>query len=398
MKISDISLRKPLVKRVVYGFVIGLACFTIAGFFILPPVLKFLLVKNLSEKLHRTVAIGKISVNPFVLSVDIEGIHISERGSANGSRAGGSGDFVSCDRLYLNLQAVSVLKRGLIMKEIRIVNPSVRISRETETHYNFSDLLEGDKTQAPSDSRGFRFSLNNIEIQNGSIDFKDGPKHTDHKVREINVRIPFISNLPYYLDSYVKPSFDAKVNDRPVALAGETKPFKDSRETSININISDLNIPYYLAYLPVELEFKIASALLNTKVVFAFVENKNRSPTMTLSGDVDFTKVRITDRTGGLLTDLPAIRLTIKSADLALRSVHLTRLGIESPEVDLIRRKDLSMNIDALKPKGASAARETRAAKETKPGEDPDFTLDIDEIRLAGGKGPVYGFICSGYI
>lgn len=376
MAIRDISLSHPRVKRVIYGLVIALVCFAIAGFFILPPVLKSVLVKNLSEKLHRTVAIGKVSVNPFVLSVDLEGIHISGRAGEDQGR----GDFVSCDRLHLNLEAISVLKRGLIIREIRMVNPSVRISRDQETHYNFSDLLEGEKTQAAPDSRGFRFSLNNIEIQNGSIDFKDGPKHTDHKVREINVRIPFLSNLPYYLDAYVKPSFEAKVNDRPIALAGVTKPFKDSLETSINIDIRDLDIPYYLAYLPVDLDFRIASAFLSTKVVFAFVQNNKSRPSMTLSGDIDFTKVRITDRAGELLTDLPAIRLAIKSADLAARAVHLTRLGIESPEVNLIRKKGGAMNLDALKPK------EAPAVTEAKPTKEPGVTLDIDEIRLAGGK------------
>ncbi|MBA4373770.1 MAG: hypothetical protein C0402_13035 [Thermodesulfovibrio sp.] len=380
MPVRDMNLRNPLVRRIIYGLVIGLVCFAIVGFFILPPVLKSILVKNLSGKLHRTVTIGKISVNPFVLSVDLEGIRISERGS----QIGNTGDFVSCDRLHLNLEAVSVVKRGLIMREIRIVNPSVRISRDKETHYNFSDLIEGEKTQEPpvpgSGSGGFRFSLNNIEIQNGSIDFKDGPKHTDHKVRELNVRIPFLSNLPYYLDAYVKPSFESKVNDRRVALAGVTKPFKDSLETSINIDIRELDIPYYLAYLPVDLDFKIASALLNTKVVFAFVQNGSTRPTMTLSGDIDLTKVRITDRAGELLTDLPAIRLSVKSADLASREVQLTRLGIESPEINLIRKKDGTMNIDALKPK------EAPEASKAKPAEGPAFTLDIDEIRLAGGK------------
>jgi len=372
MAIRDTILRNPRFKRIIYGLVIGLVCFAIAGFFILPPVLKSILVKNLSEKLHRSVKIGKVSVNPFVLSVDLEGIHISDRGKPE--------DFVSCDRLHLNLEAVSVLKRGLIMREIRIVNPSVRISRDKETHYNFSDLLEGKKTQAPSDSGGLRFSLNNIEIQNGSIDFKDGLKQTVHKAREINVNIPFISNLPYYLDSYVRPSFEAKVNGRQVAFTGVTKPFKDSRETTFNINIRDLDIPYYFAYIPVDLEFRISSALLSTRVVFSFMEKNGGRPAMSLSGDIDFTKVRITDRAGGLLTDLPAIRLAVKNADLVSRGVHLTRLGIESPEVNLIRKKDGTMNVDALKPK------EVHAAGEAKPKEGPGVTLDIDEIRLAGGK------------
>ncbi|MHB8880961.1 MAG: DUF748 domain-containing protein [Thermodesulfovibrionales bacterium] len=372
-------------RKIIYGSGIALVCFAIIGFFVLPPIIKSVLIKNLSEKLHRTVSVRKVAVNPFVLSVDIEGVMISERGKPDA--------FVSLDGLHLNLEAASILKRGLIMKEIRIMNPSVRISRATEDRYNFSDLLEEDKTQPPAgskDSRGFRFSLNNIEIQNGSIDFRDGPKNTDHTVREINVRIPFLSNFSYYLDSYVKPSFSAKVNDRQVSFQGMTKPFADSLETSFDINIRELDIPHYLAYLPMKPDFKIRSALLDARAVVSFVQYKSKTPAITLSGDIDLLKVRITDLADGPLIDLPALRLSIAQADLATRAVHLARLGIESPDVNLIRKKDGSMNLEVLKPaaaaKTAPAARETPAPKEPKPAEGPGFSLDIDEIRLTGGK------------
>lgn len=361
-----------MIKRIFYGFIIGLVCFAIVGFFILPPIIKSVLVKNMSEKLHRTVSISKVAFNPFTLTADFEGLHISERG--------GQGDFVSCERLHLNLEAVSLVKRGMIIKEVRIVKPAINIVRDSETHYNFSDLLAPDKTKAPSGSGQFRFSLNNIEIDNGRIDFHDGPKQTEHKVREINLKIPFLSNLPYYLDSYVKPSFEAKVNDRPVSLGGESKPFKDSHETTININITDLDIPYYLAYLPVNPGFRIPSALLTTRLVLSFLQSSGKRPLLTLSGDVDLTRVRITDSAGDLLTALPAVRMSIQSAEVFSRAVHLKRLGFESPELNLVRKKGGSLNIDVLRPK------KTAASKQTKPTDAPSTTLDIDEVRVAGGK------------
>lgn len=373
MPLTAGSIDRQLLRRVAYGLSAAVVCFALAGFLLLPPLLKSLLVKELSARLQRTVAIGKVAINPFSLTVDLENIRVSERGAAGQ-------DFFSCARLHLNLEAVSLLKRGLIIREVRVVNPWIRIDRDGETHYNISDLFEKKTAGGPAESGGLRFSLNNIEILNGGIDFRDGPKQKDHKVRELNLSIPFLSNFPYYLDSYVKPSFAAKVNDRQVTLLGVTKPFKDSLETSININLSELDLPYYLAYLPFEPEFRLTSALLSTRLVFVFMQNSNGPPAITLSGDIDLTSLKVTDRAGALLTAVPAVHLAVKSADLTTRSVHLTRLGIESPEVNIIRRKDKGLNTAILNPPGPASP------GESKPSVAPGIALAIDELRLAGGR------------
>src|SRR5207249_4331934 len=91
-----------------------------------------------------------------------------------------------------------------------------------------------------------RFSLNNIQLLNGRVEFDDHPKRLRHTVSEIGVAIPFISNLPDVVDVYVQPAFAAKVNGTPVALHGRTKPFKDTLETSIDLNIERLELPKYV--------------------------------------------------------------------------------------------------------------------------------------------------------
>jgi hypothetical protein len=70
-----------------------------------------------------------------------------------------------------------------------------------------------------------------------------------HKVTDVNLSVPFVSNLDYYTDTFVQPSFAAKVNGRPVGLKGDTKIFAGSRETKFKIDIENFNIPYYLAYV-----------------------------------------------------------------------------------------------------------------------------------------------------
>ncbi len=48
---------KSHLKKILIGVVLFFVVFTLVGFFILPPILKSVLVKKLSENLHREVAI-----------------------------------------------------------------------------------------------------------------------------------------------------------------------------------------------------------------------------------------------------------------------------------------------------------------------------------------------------
>ena len=64
-------------------------------------------------------------------------------------------------------------------------------------------------TDAESESEPFRFSVNNIHIKNGSIDFYDGPKKTRHEIRDLNISMPLLSALPDDINDFVHPVFQA---------------------------------------------------------------------------------------------------------------------------------------------------------------------------------------------
>ena len=198
-------------KKILFWSTLFFIVFTLVGFFVLPPIFKSLLIKKLSENLHREVTIEQLKINPYALSLTIRGFLVKERGSSE--------KFVSFDELYLNLQSLSTLKLALILKEIRLKRPYIKINRTDETTFNFSDLLEkkeDKQAEKPAEKpKSLRFSLNNIQIENGSIDFWDGPKQTKHTVRELNIGIPFLSNIPTNIETYVQPAFSAKVSFPP---------------------------------------------------------------------------------------------------------------------------------------------------------------------------------------
>ena len=132
---------KPRLKKIFIGLIIFFVLFTLLGFFVLPPILKSILTKKLSENLHRSVTINQIKINPYALSIAVRGLTIKDKDSSE--------TFVSFDEFFLNLQSVSIPKMALILKEVRLRNPYIKIVRRPDKSYNFSDLMEKKESAPP---------------------------------------------------------------------------------------------------------------------------------------------------------------------------------------------------------------------------------------------------------
>jgi hypothetical protein len=359
------------IKKGLAGLLIFLVFFTVTGFFILPPVLKSVLIKRLSETFHRQVTIREIKVNPFILSLDLKGFVIKEAKSA--------GTFFSFDELYLNFQGISILKGGLILKEVRLAGPYINIVRGEDGRYNFSDLILPPRPKPPKETKPLKFSLYNIQVTRGGLDFYDGPNHTKHTVRDAVLMIPFISDFPHLVDVFVQPRFEAKINDTLVSFYGKTKPFSDSYETVLNINIKDFDIPNYIAYIPFPVNFRVSSGYLNTQTVVSYRQYKNRQPTLTLEGSVDLRKIRINDLNDNRLISLPEVHFSIASAEMFSRKMHLSKVLCMSPEIDITRSDNGRINLESLIP-------DKNGAAEKKKGEgNTGYFIQADEIALGEG-------------
>ena len=267
-----LSLSPAFIKKTLKILAISTAVIAVTGFLLLPAVLRPMLERKISEAIHRKVAIRKVYINPFTLAFALQGVTINQRDSPE--------VMLSFDEFYVNVQSLSVVKRGLIVSSVRLVKPYVNAARNRDLTYNFSDLLAPAPTP-PKDEKPkepFKFSINNIEVVNGSADFYDAPKNTRHTVRDVNISVPFLSNLPYDLSSYVEPFFEATVNGTAIVFKGKTLPFDETLETTLDINLKDVDLPHYLAYSPVPLNFRLLSGALDVQATVSFKQFNDRSP------------------------------------------------------------------------------------------------------------------------
>ncbi|MCP2500813.1 MAG: DUF748 domain-containing protein [Deltaproteobacteria bacterium] len=384
MKGLEYVRSKPMVRKGLIAVGVAILVYTLFGFLALPTILKSVLSKTLSETLHRKVTIREIRLNPFVLSATIRGLSISERDAP--------GTWVSLEEVFANLQLASVIRGGPVLSEIRLYRPYVNIVRRPDGSYNFTDLIDefiAIRKKRVEESSQLKYSFNNIRVIDGSIDFDDGPKKTHHGVRKIQVAVPFLSNLRYHVDRYVQPSFAAVVNGKPVGFKGKTKPFSESLETTFDVNISDLDIPHYLEYVPLQRQYEIPSAFLDVNAVISFTQYKDKPPTLRAEGDVTLKELRINGKDRSPMVHLPTVKVVISPSDLAARDFHLAALQVQDPEIDVSVDRNGKLNLLSLLPEKQKESEtegkgEAIAAKDEPGGKEEKFA--VDSIRLTGGK------------
>jgi uncharacterized protein involved in outer membrane biogenesis len=377
-------LSKPVIRKGLIAGAVAVLAYTLFGFLALPPILKSVLSRTLSELLHRKTAIQEVRVNPLELSVTIRGLSISERDAP--------GTWVSAGEVFANLQLTSVIRGGPVISEIRLSRPFVNIVRRKDGSYNFTDLIDEFfiiRKKRVEESNQLKYSFNNIQVVDGSVDFDDGPKKTRHEARAIQVAIPFLSNLRYYVDRYVQPSFSAVVNGKQISLKGKSKPFHESLETTFDVNISDLDLPHYLEYVPLQREYEIPSAFLDVKAVVTFTQHKEKSPTLSAEGDVVLREVRVSGKDKAPMVHLPMVKAVISPSDLAARDFRLAALRVQDPEIDVTLDRNGKLNLLSFIPITEKESEEGKKTGKSSVKEGPgvkDRKFTIDSIRLSGGK------------
>ena len=271
-----------------------LVVFTLVGIFVVPPIVKSVLTSQLTAALHREVAIREVRFNPFALSATVRGLTVKE--------PKGSETFASFEQLYVNLEASSLFRLAAVVREVRLTKPFVRLVRRQDESYNFSDLLPSPPPQPTTPAKPVRFSVNNIRVIDGGADISDETVRKTHAVRNLNIGVPFVSNIPSYVQTFVQPGISLEVNGTRYAVEGKTRPFADSQETTLDVNINDLNLPYYLAYLPKDLlTFTMPSGRLDANLVIVFLRKGKGEQTLTVKGDVGLREL------GGCATPIPRV-------------------------------------------------------------------------------------------
>jgi uncharacterized protein involved in outer membrane biogenesis len=340
------------------------------------------LIKNLSTELNRDVSISKIKVNPYDLTITVSGFAVKEKGTAE--------VFLSFEELFANVQAISIFKRAIVVSEIRLTKPFARIIREEDGSYNFNDLIEKftrETAASEKKSQPMQFSINNISIINGSADFLDAPKEVFHEITDLNLSVPFVSNIQYYIQTYIQPKFSALVNGDSFTIEGKTKPFTDSLETEFDINIKDLDLADYLGYVPTRRHFNLFSGALDLVAKISYVQYAEKDPSLELTGTMTIKDINLADEKKNPLLKVAVVVFDIASVKPLEDVIHLSRMNVQSPDVNIRRNKDGTIDIVTISTLLLGAVHQQGDAKPSQQAKDKKpMSVLIDVWQWNDGK------------
>ena len=206
------ALRRILLKKPLLIAASALACYTLAGFFLTPYLVRQYVPQVLERQFKTRAAIGGVRMNPFLLTAEITDFSLSEE---TGSPLAGFG------RLFVDLQAISILHRAWTFRDIQLESPMAGVVIEKDGGVNLLKYLappprpldRNEKEPADAQQGALpRMLLSSITIQGGRIDVADMRQSRAARltVHPIDITLTDISTLPEREGAY---SGEAKTGD-----------------------------------------------------------------------------------------------------------------------------------------------------------------------------------------
>lgn len=304
----------------------AVALYALVGYVVAPGLLRDRIAQALAAELERPVRIERVDVRPFALAATVHGLAVDRREG---------GPLLTVEAIEADASIASLRHLAPVVDSLRVVRPHLRVARLSANRYDVSDIV--DRWLAPSAAPPAKFSLNNIEVTGGRVDFDDRPVRRAHVVEAIDVGVPFLSSLPYDAEVRVQPRFAARVNGTPFALTGQATPFAQRREVVLDVDVDGLPLAAYVDYVPAKLRFVVADGRLGTRLRVAFAQSPGGAPELTVSGRATLAALDLRRPDKAPLAAWRELRVGVERLDPNARLLRLSAVEVDGPALAVRR-------------------------------------------------------------
>jgi hypothetical protein len=194
---------KRLVQRVTNPWVLGvaaaLALYALAGFLLLPYLVRHYVPKLADEQLRCQAAVAEVRFNPFLFEFEAKDFSFKD--------AAGEAIF-GFQRLFVDFDLESLFRWAWTFADIRLEGWSADLVIDREGRLNLAKIAaalpESDEASPPAEHPP-RLLLKHVALTGGSVKFTDRSKSTpvSETVSPIDVEFDAISTLPEHRGSHV---------------------------------------------------------------------------------------------------------------------------------------------------------------------------------------------------
>ena len=221
--------------------------YVVACVYILPTLLKSKIPEIIQMETGRKALISEIQVQPFPLSVKLQGFEIQEH---NGQ------PFAAFDVFYIKLGLFKSIKQlALVFDEVSLKKPYVHIAKQENGAFNFQDLFKAQPDDKESeDSQPFPVNIAKLSLSDGHLVWEDASFATPviEDITPVNIDIENFTTDPdkqarlglsLALKSGGQLDWKGSASIKPLASEGHIKLDKVTLET-----ISTLALPRTLPF------------------------------------------------------------------------------------------------------------------------------------------------------
>jgi hypothetical protein len=349
----------------------------------LPPLLKWQLETRATEALGRGVTVQRVDFRPWSLELAIEGLRVAN--------AAGDGEQFSLARLYANAELQSLFRLAPVVDALSLEQPRLNVRHLGGGRYDVDDVLERlrPRDDAPATDPA-HFALFNVSLSGGELVFVDDRVGATHRLSELAIGVPFLSNLPARQEVVTEPHLAFVLNGSAFDSRASSTPFAQTRETDASVDIPALDLAPYLPYWPAQWPLKPEAGVLHLALKLAF--ERQDTPRLAVSGTAALSGLRVVERLGpsetAELLSWERLGLTLNRVEPLARQVDLAAVALKSPVLTISRDGAGRLNLQRMAQAwGASAPPAAASAPVAAPGAPSaaPWKFSVARVDLDGG-------------
>ncbi|NMM15242.1 MAG: DUF748 domain-containing protein [Rhodoferax sp.] len=362
-----------------------------------PPIVKSQVEKIASAQLGRKVTLGAVDFKPWSLELTVHDLAVA--------RAAGVADAspqLFIKRFYIDAELQSLGRLAPVLDAIAVDAPHLSLTHLGGGHYDVDDILSRlNKSADKPGAAPLSFALYNLALSGGTMDFTDKAVGKTHELRELQITVPFVSNLASQRTVLVEPKLAFRLNGSRFDSSAQGTPFAQTRKSDASFKLTDLDVTPYLGYLPANLPVKVQSALLNADLKVAF-EQSPKLASVKLSGTLQAGKVRVVSAGSSSsasqaarsedpeLLSFDLLKLTLLDVRPLERVARLAALELSGPRLNVRRNKSGQLNLAMLaKPENATeniaGTASGTGAKAVNDAKDSAWKVDLAKLVVRSG-------------
>lgn len=358
-------------KRVLLVVVAFLFAFLLIVSLLLPYILKRYIEAHSEEWINRKVTIERITLNPFNLRYAVMGVMCYEPQSEV--------VFVS----WKNISLRSNLWNGFQennwrFTDIRIESPYVHITQNGD-RFNFSDLLElgGEDTKSAETSTPVRFSMEDIVLNDGRLDYKSDVLAAPLGLKNLKATSSIMSSERARMDFAL--GFDLNEGGR---LDGGFMLDTDRSLYGIDGKLESFAVPQLLPYLKDFFACKALEGAMDLEL--HLLDSYADTASLVLSAGLDLRDVELTDPNGDKLFSMKKATARLDTLVAKDQRVDMGEVVLDGADLKFVMLADGTDNWTRLLELDSTAVAGDSTTTQLQASESNVFLMLADYISYLG--------------